>query len=42
MIESGRSGPISQAARFAWSIAVVMLLFGMALLFRTLRDGGAA
>ena len=42
MIESDRSGPISQAARFAWAIAMVMLLFCMVLLFRTLRDGGAA
>lgn len=42
MIESRSSRPISQATRFAWAIAVVMLLFCMALLFRILRDGDAA
>lgn len=41
MIERSHSKPISQATWLAWAIAVVMLLFCLALLLRILRDGDA-
>ena len=42
MIADSRSKPVSQATRLAWAIAVVVLLFCLALLLRILRDGDAA